>query len=426
MKTRLFILPMLLVAVSAIAKEGNPPTSDTTSCEWKKWYYDAPDFFCECEYNSIAFSFPVDTIISDTTWWTATVDDMRKGISAYWFADCSVTMEVYALCVSNTPTIVQKVGKDKMCEMDVAEINKKLEEMENLSFLTALTPHIRVYPNKVGGSGHVYCYPYNQGPHSTCENPLPLIPGMTYVCDKAENVYRLEAAKMPSSGNTFVVWKQKKNEPAEVWLTIDECEGEEVGRATLSDSLHVFQPNAEMIKEAKTSKRTLWLHVKHDEGIVGRLEYYLNPKVEESGSSVSRTTCLGKTQTFNQRSYSIDTTFVDTVRIGIDTLQTTPVTFVFTEPTIIYDTLRVDPATLSRGYRHTATGVVLFEYGDTLIDVVKTNTCTKRYLVTVLNPEGLETVSKARKARKIIENGQLFILLDDRKYNVLGQPINRK
>ena len=139
MKTRLFILSMLLVAVSAIAKEGNPPTSDTTSCEWKKWYYDAPYFFCDCEYNSIAFSFPVDTIISDTTWWTATVEDMRKGISAYWFADCSVTMEVYALCVSNTPTIVQKVGKDKMCEMDVSEINKKLEEMENLSFLTALT-----------------------------------------------------------------------------------------------------------------------------------------------------------------------------------------------------------------------------------------------------------------------------------------------
>ena len=120
MKTRLFILPMLLVAVNAIAKEGNPPTSDTTSCEWQKWYYDAPDFFCECEYNSIAFSFPVDTIISDTTWWTATVDDMRKGISAYWFADCSVTMEIYALCVSNTPTIVQQGGNDKMCEMDVA------------------------------------------------------------------------------------------------------------------------------------------------------------------------------------------------------------------------------------------------------------------------------------------------------------------
>jgi len=170
----------------------------------------------------------------------------------------------------------------------------------------------------------------------------------------------------------------------------------------------------------------LWLHVKHEEGIVGRLEYYLNPTVEPSGNTVSKTTCLGKTQKLNGRVYSSDTTFVDTIRVCSDTLQTTPVTFVFTQPTIIYDTLRVDPATLSRGYRHTATGVVLFEYGDTLIDVVKANTCTKRYMVTVLNPEGIETVSKARKARKIIENGQLFILLDDRKYNVLGQPINNK
>lgn len=425
MKTRLFILSMLLVAVSAIAKEGNPPTSDTTSCEWQKWYYDAPYFFCECEYNSIPFSFPVDTIITDTVWWTATVEDMRKGISAYWFSDCSVTMEVYALCVSNTPTIVQSVGRNRMCEMDVSEINKKLEEMENLSFLTALTPHIRVYP-RAGGSGHVYCYPYDQGPHSTCENPLPLFPGMTYVCDKAENVYRLDPAQMPASGNSFVVWRQKKSEPVEVWMTIDECEGEEVGRAILSDSLHVFQPNAEMMKSTKTSNRTLWLHAKHAEGIVGRLEYYLNPTVEESGTSVSKTTCLGKTQTLNQRIYSSDTTFVDTIRVGIDTLHTTSVKFVFTQPTVTYDTLRVDAATLSRGYRHTATGIVLFEYGDTIVDIVKANTCTRRYQITVLNPEGIETVNKERKARKIIENGQLFILLDDRKYNVLGQPINNK
>ena len=309
---------------------------------------------------------------------------MRKGISAYWFSNCAVTMEVYALCVSNVPTITMTIGQNRMCEMDVSEINKKLE--------------------KVGGSGHVYCYPYDQGPHSTCDNPLPLFPGMTYVCDKPENVYRLETSKIPASGNSFVVWRQKKNVPAEVWMTIDDCEGEVVGRATLSDSLHVFQPDAEMMKEAKTNKRTLWLHVKHDEGIVGRLEYYLNPKVEESGTSVSRTTCLGKTQTFNQRIYSADTTFVDTVRIGIDTLQTTPVTFTFTQPRVTYDTLKVDAATLSRGYRHSPTGVVLFEYGDTLIDVVKTNTCTKRYMVTVLNPEGI----------------------DDRKYNVLGQPINNK
>lgn len=425
MKTRLFILSMLFVAVSAIAKEGNPPTSDTTSCEWQKWYYDAPYFFCECEYNSIPFSFPVDTIITDTVWWTATVEDMRKGISAYWFSDCSVTMEVYALCVSNTPTIVQSVGRNRMCEMDVSEINKKLEEMENLSFLTALTPHIRVYP-RAGGSGHVYCYPYDQGPHSTCENPLPLFPGMTYVCDKAENVYRLDPAQMPASGNSFVVWRQKKSEPVEVWMTIDECEGEEVGRAILSDSLHVFQPNAEMMKSTKTSKRTLWLHAKHAEGIVGRLEYYLNPTVEESGTSVSKTTCLGKTQALNQRIYSTDTTFVDTIRVGIDTLHTTSVKFVFTQPTVTYDTLRVDAATLSRGYRHTATGIVLFEYGDTIVDIVKANTCTRRYQITVLNPEGIETVNKERKARKIIENGQLFILLDDRKYNVLGQPINNK
>ena len=417
------MLTLLVISLSAMAKEGNPPTSDTTSCAWLQWYYDAPHFFCECEYGSHTFAFPVDTTISDTVWFTATIDDLRKGISAYWFADCSVVMEVYAMCLSNQPTIVQTVAPNKMREMDVSDINKKLDEMEDMAFLKALTPHIRVYP-KNHGSGHVYCYPYDQGPHSTCENPLPLFAGMTYVCNHPENVYRMDASQIPESGQSFIVWKQKKNEPAQVWLTIDNCDGEEIGRAELTDSLHVYQPDASLLQSAKAEGRDLWLHIAHEEGIVGRLEIYTNPAIVASGDTIEKTTCLGKTQKLNQRIYSTDTTFVDTIRIKSDTLQTTPVKFAFTQPTIIYDTVHVDAATLGRGYRHTATGVVLFEYGDTIVDIVKENTCTRRYQITVTYPEAVEDVRRSDvQCTKVIENGQLFILLDDRKYNVFGQPI---
>ena len=138
-----------------------------------------------------------------------------------------------------------------MTDVDNAVINQKLEEMGETAKLMAetLSPRVRAYPN--GGSGMVYCYPYDQGPESTCENPLPLFPRMTYVCDKPYNVYRLDWTKIPASGKTFIHWKQKKNLPCEMWLTLDSCNGEEIGRAALSDSLHIFQPDSLVFTRAQ-------------------------------------------------------------------------------------------------------------------------------------------------------------------------------
>jgi len=58
------------------------------------------------------------------------------------------------------------------------------------------------------------------------------------------------------------------------------------------------------------------------------------------------------------------------------------------------------------------------------VEAKKTNTCTRRIQVTVLIAEGYEYVGASRgNSRKVIQNGQLFIYIDDRKYNVLGQEI---
>lgn len=106
------------------------------------------------------------------------------------------------------------VGANRMHEMDVTEINSKLEEMGDMAELMsqALTPRIKVYPN--GGTGTVYCYPYDQGPWSTCSDILPVIPRMTYVCDQATEVYELKPSRIASTGKGFIQWKQKRNQPA--------------------------------------------------------------------------------------------------------------------------------------------------------------------------------------------------------------------
>lgn len=397
--------------------------SDTISCDSLARFYHAQPFFCECEYNSIPFAFPIDTVISDTVWYTATVEDLKQGISAYWFADCSVTMEVYALCQSNEPTFTLTIGRNQMREMDVNTINKKIEEMgKAVTYLQYLTPHMRVYPHD-GGSGRVYCYPYDQGPHSVCEDPMPFRAGMTYICQATENVYRMAWTEIATSGKSFIRWKQAKNLPADIRLTLDSCDGEEMARVQLSDSLHVFMPDTIRMREARTAKRDIWVHVSHAEGATGRLYYYRNPQYMAPGTPVNKTTCEGKKQTFNLRAYSTDTTFTDTVCVARDTLQVTSVSFTFTPPTMEYDTVEVASGELSRGYVHWS-GHVLNTYGDTVVDIVKANTCTRRIQVTVLQPEGTPILrSEGRKAVKRIINGQLFILVDDKIYNVLGQQV---
>jgi hypothetical protein len=70
---------------------------------------------------------------------------------------------------------------------------------------------------------------------------------------------------------------------------------------------------------------------------------------------------------------------------------------------------------------------VLFHYGDTIVDVVKPNTCTKRYQITVMDPNPINIIDAGTaRPRKQMQNGQLIILMDDRKYNVVGQQIDEE
>ena len=419
------LLAMLALSMQAVPTTP-PPTKDTTSCEWQRWYYEAPEFFCECTYNSHTFVFPMDTVLSGSTWFTATVNDLKQGLAAYWFSSDPVTMEVYPLCVSQTPVITVTIGGNRMYEMDMTEINQKLDEMANMSYLQALTPHIHVY---TAGTGRVFCYPYDQGPHSTCQDALEMRPGMTFVCNHEENVYRLDWRQIPTRGRAILRWLHRPKgskqtcQPAEVWITRDSCNGEEVARATLIDSLHVYQLDSAMLVDTRTAKRNLWVHVQHAAGFTGRLTYYNNPLVLDSLEAINQSICQGMMLTVNMRDYKADTTFVDTVWIGRDTLSTQAVTLRFTQPSEIKDTVYATSRQLSSGYLHTPTGYVLYEYGDTIIDIVKEKTCTKRYHVWVMQPTANEQIEDGAAARKQLLNGQLLIIVDDKRYNLLGQQV---
>ncbi len=409
--------------------------AQATSCAddefWKVYKDSLPATYCECTYNTTPFAFPVDTVLTGSVWFSATMADVRQGISAYWFSTDSVALDIYAFCISHAPAFSMIVPPNRMYELPVEEINKRIDELPgSAEYLKTLEPRIHAYTLH-GGVGTVYCYPYNHGPHSTCEKPMEMRSWMTYVCEEAENVYRIPASNIPSKGKAFLRWIHKpdhanlKSQPADIRLTLDSCDGEEVDRATITDSMHVYMFDSAMLVDARKAGRDVWVHVSHEEGSTGRLRYFANPKYAEGMPDIDKSICLGKTLTVNGREYNSDTTFVEGTYVNHDTLTIQHVTLTFTEPTPIYDTVLVDPKDLKRGVVHELTGAVLFNYGDTIIDILAPKQCTKRYQVTVKDPTPIENVDADRKgARKQIQNGRIIIFVDERKYNIVGQQID--
>ena len=340
-----------------------------------------PYYYCECRNTSRPFQFPLEVQVTDTMWFSATIDDMRAGLSAYWFADCSITFEIYAFCSSKVPTMTMTVGQNQMREMSIEDINAKLEQMGDQAELLGqvLTPRVRVYPNN-GGSGTVYCFPYDQGPKSTCDSLLTIVPGMTYVCDQQEEVYELTPNKMSAAGKGFIRWKQKKNLPGTIRLTVDSCNGPEIANVTLSDSMRVYVLDSTQIIALKNADRSMFVHVSHDSTHVGRIVYRNSIKWDEQ--TIDTVICQGKSLQLADTVLTESTFFGgDTLWKKADSLSLTGYRLTIEPPTPVYDTLRLKAAQLPYNYRNNI--IPQNGWGDYDFTIHKADRCDERYLLHV-------------------------------------------
>ena len=369
----------MLMAVSFCFAQQPMPQHTEETCDGMLPSH--PYYYCECRNTSRPFQFPMEVQITDTMWFSATIDDMRAGLSAYWFADCSVTFEVYAFCSSKVPTMTLTVGKNQMREMSIESINAKLEQMGDQAELLGqvLTPRIRVYPND-GGSGTAYCYPYDQGPKSTCDSMLALTSGMTYVCDLPEEVYELTPGKMSAAGKGFIRWKQKKNLPGTIRLTADSCNGLEIANVTLSDSIRVLVLDSAQIVALKNANRSVFVHVNHDSSYVGRIVYRNTIKWNEQ--TIDTVICQGKSLQLADTVLTESTFYGgDTLWKKSDTLSLTGYRLTIEPPTPVYDTLWLKAAQLPYNYRNNI--IPQNGWGDYDFTIHKADRCDERYLLHV-------------------------------------------
>lgn len=352
----------------------------------KKNHY--PAFYCDCHEQSVPFHFPLDTIITDTTWFQASFNDIRQGLCAYWLAKGSVTFEIYAYCTSHFPSIEpMTVGKDRMKELDATEINEKIEAAGQIGEILTQTvnPYIRVYPNLRGDTGRVFCFPYNQGPQSTCEDILPVVNYMTYVRNEREDVYELP--KTTVRKQMGFRWKQAAEEDCQLYITRDSCNGELIlGPITLSDSMHLWLPDS-LTMDAAYRNYPLYVHASSDSALAGRLTFYSNIKMLRD--TVDTTFCEGKYLELKQRRYTRDTMVYDTTYLAHDTLRCTLYNIFVTPPTPQTRTLSLKqsqlPYLFEKQHYITAFGT------DTAV-ITKDNSCTQIYHLTVNHKITTETI----------------------------------
>ena len=421
MRTNLLAILLVFAALSNVCAQ----QVTMEECERIRIGLKAPYYYCSCHFESDTVVFPVDTVVRDTMWFTTSMSNIRRGLSAYWFSEDSVSVDVFMFCTDKVPLMSLTVGGNQMREVDAAEVTERLDNMPKdiQTTLSLVTPHLRVYPQG-NGSGHVYCYPYNQGPQSTCDAYLPLLEKMTYVCEKEEDyAYRLDPANIAPDGQGFIHWKQLQNKTCEIRLTLDSCTGEEIGTATLSDSLHIYMLDSSELIKAREENRSIWLQVRHEAGMPGRITYYAKRTFIEPEQPMEESECEGKVLRVNLREYTRDTAFVDTLWVNKDTLRTVETRLTFTAPQLEHDTLLIEYKELKKGYRSTEYNITFYNYCDTLLEIKKKDTCTRRVLLSIRDPQAIEDVTSAPRTRKQIQEGKVFILTDDKKYNVLGQEL---
>ncbi|MCM1035115.1 MAG: T9SS type A sorting domain-containing protein [Paludibacter sp.] len=351
-------------------------------CEQWRECMNAPEWYCDCR-DAIPFRYGMDTLISDTTWFSATLNDISKGLTAYWFADNAVTFDIFLTCTQESSTMSFTVGKNSAYNLDYKEIEEKMNEYGSVigGVVSSMTVRIRVAP-RGGVLGRAILTPYDEGPHSVCSNPLPIYYNITYVSSNVDNVYRFSINTIPKP--MLVRWVQTNNLPVKIEVTYGSCDGDVVAAVSLADSSKVWMVDAELLQRAYTEKQALYFHFYSQH--VGRIRF-IAPFTTET-SEIDVTACQGVGLQLADTTLLESTVYCDTVYLvdaetAVGTLWLNTYNLVVEPPLTTTQTIFLKPEDFPYLYRYQ---YVVRDYGTYDVLIQESGKCDEQVLLTVMRP----------------------------------------
>mgnify|MGYP007069839973 FL=1 len=297
------------------------------------------DYYCECLNHSLQFHYGLDTLIQGVNWWESTLSAVSAGFSAYWFSTSSVLMEGFISCAQDSATLSQRIGANRSYHADIQSLISRFGG-GSVSQLGNMPLNVRTTQAE-GHDGRLIVTPYDKGPHSTCEDPLPVYYNMPYVISDADNVYEMLPAN-PNTRGQFLRWVCERGDSAVVSVGRGSCDAEPFMQKTLRDSMHVWVLPYDTLLNAYRAKDTLYFHF-HTSAKLAEA-WFMRP-IEYIKDTIENSYCLGSVQSINGLRYSSDTVFADTVYLRYDSLNyvrqlgVTEYQLHFTAPEVEYDTI---------------------------------------------------------------------------------------
>lgn len=225
--------------------------------------FNYPSYFCDCELqrkkNKIP-GLPFDITVNDTTWYGSSSDIMVNGCSAYLYSECDVKMVIVQNCSNHSGTnggLYKEVvvASNQARDVEPSTI-KDLMDQNDVSGRIGI--RIGILPAESGKDSRFICMPYNQGPHSTCEDCLPLLRGMVFVSSDMDNVYALAPSEIPAVNGLQVEWFQT-DYPAKLTIRKGNCANGEVVASTMIMPNVPFELPADLLNEMRGGEEKLYL-----------------------------------------------------------------------------------------------------------------------------------------------------------------------
>ena len=325
-----------------------------SNCERLSELLNRPDYYCECTYLHGNFTLPLELEnLTEPLWYKAYLNDIKEGISAYLYADCEVSFDVYSSCSSSSPRYQATFKANQSNSVASNKIAEKLEE-EGLGSLN-LPFYIKITP-KGGTVERMICTPYNEAVPSTCDDPLYIVPGMRVLTSHTNDVFVLDPSDTYHN-KLLVKWQAEDSTECVLRISQGQCDGPVFEETVLKSHKTTYCIKEDRMRMAREAGEMFYLHVSYTAH---------HGKLICSAPSYKKV--LTDTTICQGMSFQIgDTVISEPMEYYYDTVHNTTTSYkvlgyniLFAEPELQYDTLALLSTDLPYNYR----GEVLADYGD--------------------------------------------------------------